>query len=325
MSGGSLRYSFGPVPSRRLGQSLGINNIPAKVCSYACVYCQVGRTTRLQAETAVFYEPLRIYRDVRARLAQARKASEPIDFLTFVPDGEPTLDCNLGDEIEMLKALGVPVAVITNATMLGAAGVADKLRRADWVSLKIDAVHAAVWRKINRPHKELQLFRILEGMLDFAREFSGTLTTETMLVGGLNDSDAHVREIANFLRKLDPAVAYLSVPTRPPAEKWVQVPDQARINSAYQRFSEQVGRVELLIGYEGDQFAATGDVGSDILNIAAVHPLRKGALKMLLSRRGASWQLVEDLVIQGELGVTEYRGHEYYLRRPKPMRAPGAS
>jgi wyosine [tRNA(Phe)-imidazoG37] synthetase (radical SAM superfamily) len=325
MSGGSLRYSFGPVPSRRLGQSLGINNIPAKVCSYACVYCQVGRTTRLQAEPAAFYEPLRIYRDVRARLAQACKASEPIDFLTFVPDGEPTLDCNLGDEIKMLKATGVPVAVITNATMLGAAGVADKLRRADWVSLKIDAVHAAVWRKINRPHKALQLSRVLESMLEFSRGFPGALATETMLVGGLNDSEVHVREIAKFLGRLNPAVAYLSVPTRPPAEKWVQVPDQARINRAYQRFSEQVGRVELLIGYEGNQFAATGDVGSDILNIAAVHPLRKGALKMLLSRRGASWQLVEDLVIQGELGVTEYRGHKYYLRRPKPMRAPGTS
>jgi wyosine [tRNA(Phe)-imidazoG37] synthetase (radical SAM superfamily) len=313
------------VPSRRLGQSLGINNIPAKVCSYACVYCQVGRTTRLQAEPAAFYEPLRIYRDVRARLAQASKAAEPIDFLTFVPDGEPTLDCNLGDEIKMLKATGVPVAVITNATMLGAAGVADKLRRADWVSLKIDAVHAAVWRKINRPHKVLQLSPLLESMLEFSRDFPGTLATETMLVGGLNDSEVHVREIAKFLGRLNPAVAYLSVPTRPPAEKWVQVPDQARINRAYQRFSEQVGRVELLIGYEGNQFAATGDVGSDILNIAAVHPLRKGALKMLLSRRGASWQLVEDLVIQGELGVTEYRGHKYYLRRPKPMRAPGAS
>jgi wyosine [tRNA(Phe)-imidazoG37] synthetase (radical SAM superfamily) len=325
MTGGSLRYSFGPVPSRRLGQSLGINNIPAKVCSYACVYCQVGRTTRLQAEPAVFYEPLRICRDVRARLAQARKTAEPVDFLTFVPDGEPTLDRNLGDEIKLLKALGVPVAVITNATMLGAAGVADKLRRANWVSLKIDAVHAAVWRKINRPHKALQLSRVLESMLEFSRDFPGTLATETMLVGGLNDSEVHVREIANFLGRLNPAVAYLSVPTRPPVEKWVQVPDQARINHAYQRFSEQVGRVELLIGYEGDQFAATGDVGSDILNITAVHPLRKGALKLLLSRRGASWQLVEALVARGELGVTEYRGHEYYLRRPKPLRPQGGS
>ncbi|MFZ3047340.1 MAG: radical SAM protein, partial [Desulfatirhabdiaceae bacterium] len=99
MTVSDIRYSFGPVPSRRLGKSLGINNIPAKVCSYSCIYCQVGQTTQMQSERRIFYQPEDIFHDVQSRLAQAKKASEPVDYITFVPDGEPTLDDNLGKEI----------------------------------------------------------------------------------------------------------------------------------------------------------------------------------------------------------------------------------
>jgi len=113
---GSIVY--GPVPSRRLGRSLGINNIPPKVCSYSCVYCQLGRTLKLAAEPKSFYRPARIAEQVRAKLERAGEKGEAVDYATFVPDGEPTLDAGLGREIEMVKALGVKVAVITNASLL---------------------------------------------------------------------------------------------------------------------------------------------------------------------------------------------------------------
>jgi len=99
---------FGPVPSRRLGRSLGINNIPPKICSYSCVYCQLGRTLRMEIERRAFYEPEELIRAVRERVEELREGGERIDYLTFVPDGEPTLDSNLGEEIAALKDLGIP-------------------------------------------------------------------------------------------------------------------------------------------------------------------------------------------------------------------------
>src|SRR6056297_3546474 len=111
-------YTFGPIPSRRLGRSLGINNIPPKICSYTCVYCQQGHSTHMQIERQPFYEPEEIYAEVKGVVARAAEQGEVIDYLSFVPDGEPTLDINLGKEIEMLRPLGVKIAVITNSSLL---------------------------------------------------------------------------------------------------------------------------------------------------------------------------------------------------------------
>jgi wyosine [tRNA(Phe)-imidazoG37] synthetase (radical SAM superfamily) len=132
--------AFGPVPSRRLGRSLGINNIPPKVCTYACVYCQVGRTTEMTIGRRTFYDPDEVLQDVQEKISKSDEAGEPIDYLTFVPDGEPTLDTNLGREIDLLTPLGIPIAVITNNSLLSRQDVRDDLVGADWVSLKVDAV-----------------------------------------------------------------------------------------------------------------------------------------------------------------------------------------
>ena len=164
-----VRYSYGPVPSRRLGKSLGINNIPAKVCTYSCVYCQVGRTTRMLNDRSTFFEPEDIFRDVQRRLTEAKEASERVDYLTFVPDGEPTLDMNLGPEIMLLRELKVPVGVITNSSLLWRDDVKEDLAKADWVSLKIDAVQEVAWRRINRPHKGILLPTVLDGDTGFCQ------------------------------------------------------------------------------------------------------------------------------------------------------------
>ena len=142
---------FGPVPSRRLGRSLGINNIPPKVCSYSCVYCQLRRTPRIQVKREAFYDPDELVRAVRDRVNELRSKGERIDYLTFIPDGEPTLDLNLGKEISALKDLGIPIAVITNASLIFREEVQEELSQADWVSLKVDAAREATWKRINRP------------------------------------------------------------------------------------------------------------------------------------------------------------------------------
>jgi wyosine [tRNA(Phe)-imidazoG37] synthetase (radical SAM superfamily) len=193
--------------------------------------------------------------------------------------------------------------------------------KADWVSLKVDAVRKDVWRRADRPHGALRLDAILDGALQFAREFEGQLATETMLVEGLNDGDDQIEQVAAFLAKLRPSIAYLSIPIRPPAETWARAPQEAVVNRAYQILSEGVGRdgehpaVEYLIGYEGNAFACTGDVEQDLLSIASVHPMREDAVSEFMERAGGDWSAVRGLLAQRQLVETKYGGRKFYLRR----------
>jgi len=306
---------FGPVPSRRLGRSMGINNIPAKVCTYNCAYCQLGRSLRMEVERTPFYEPREIFDEARAKVEEARQIGIRIDYLTFVPDGEPTLDVNLGREIEMLRPLGIKIAVITNGSLISREDVRSELTQADWVSLKVDCTQEEVWRVINRPQIALQLSAILEGMQDFASFFKGELVTETMLVRGLNDNSDQLHKVAGFLKRLQPAKAYVSVPTRPPAERWVEYPDEKSVSEAYQIFTEHVKAVEYLIDYEGTDFSLGGDPEKDILSITAVHPMREKALKKLLLKAGVDWSVVDILLKEGKLLELVYRGRLFYMRK----------
>ena len=269
----------------------------------------------MQIERQAFYAPEEILKAVREKVNRAKAAGETVDYLTFVPDGEPTLDLNLGREIELLRPLGLPIAVITNAALIWDERVRAALGQADWVSLKVDAVHKDVWRQIDRPHGTLPLAAILDGTLKFAAGFKGQLVTETMLVEGINDSPALIEETADFVARLQPVTAYLAIPTRPPAEKWVQTPGEEVITRAYQILRERVDRVEYLIGYEGNAFAFTGDVEADLLSITAVHPMRKDAVGEFLVRANAEWSMVRRLIEQGQLVETKYDGQKFYVRK----------
>ena len=309
--------AFGPVPSRRLGQSLGINNIPPKVCTYSCVYCQVGKTRRMQIDRCRFYEPEDIFKSVRKQVKKARKKGESIDYLTFVSDGEPTLDANLGYEIDLLKSLGIKIGIITNASLIFREDVREDLMKADWVSLKFDSIRKPSWLRVNRPHRELVLDLILSGMLDFAKIFSGELASETMLVWDINIDADILKEMAEFLRALNPVKAYLAIPTRPPAENWIRPPAPEDINVAFQVFHEKLDQVEYLIGFEGNAFAYTGNVEEDMLNITSVHPMRQSAVIELLKKANADWLMVNKLIAQGKLVETDYEGQKFYLRNLK--------
>ncbi|MBE0565259.1 MAG: radical SAM protein [Krumholzibacteria bacterium] len=307
--------AYGPVPSRRLGRSLGINNIPPKACTYSCLYCQVGRTAWLRRERQDFHAPQDVFRAVRRKLDAARAAGLDVDFLTFVPDGEPTLDRALGRTIALLRSLDVPIGVITNGSLLWRQDVRTDLAEAAWVSVKVDAVEPQAWRRVNRPEQSLTLNRVLAGQQEFAAGFAGELATETMLVAGVNDGDDQLRGVADHLRELRPAKAYLGIPTRPPAEAGVTGPDAAVLNRAFHLLAEGVDQVEYLIAYEGDTFAPTGDAAADLLGITAVHPMRRQAVESFLAQAGSAWSLVDGLVAKGDLAKARYGGHTYYLRR----------
>jgi wyosine [tRNA(Phe)-imidazoG37] synthetase (radical SAM superfamily) len=307
--------AFGPVPSRRLGKSLGINHIPPKVCTYSCVYCQLGRTTHMPLERRTFYPVDELVRAVEEQVRRARARGEAVDYVAFVPDGEPTLDANLGLAIEGLRPLGIPIAVISNTSLISREDVRADLMKADWVSLKVDAADGQAWRAVDRPRGSLDLAAIQEGALTFARSFPGTLVSETMLVAGVNDGPVQLEAVAHFLGELRPATAYLAVPTRPPAEAWVHAPHEVTLNHAYQILSAAVQHVEYLIGYEGDAFAFTGDVETDLMSITAVHPMREDALRAFLRRAGVGWDTVARLLQEDKLVEAEYGGHCFYVRR----------
>ncbi len=152
-------------------------------------------------------------------------------------------------------------------------------------------------------------------MKTFSGDFEGTLATETMLIDGVNDSDENILQISDFLTELDPDEAYVSVPTRPPAEKWVGPANEQVINKAYQIFGEDLEKVEHLIGYEGSKFAFTGNVEEDLLNITSVHPMREEGVEELLEKSDSDWDVIEKLIHEGELIETEYQGNKYYMRK----------
>ena len=308
---------FGPVPSRRLGRSLGVNNIPAKNCSYSCVYCQVGKTTNMTCERRILHKSEKIVTEVKKKIQRASLRNENTDYLTFAPDGEPTLDIDLGSEISLLKQTGIRVAVLTNASLIWRRDVRQDLRKADMVSLKMDAVSDRIWRRVNRPCKDLRLDLVMEGMATFAKEFKGTIISETMLVDSV-DYGNEFQKIADFLESLERLNrAYIAVPTRPPTENWVRPPKEETINRAFQVFSEKLGvdRVEYLICYEGDAFASTGKVKEDLLSITAVHPMREDAVEKFLKKANADWRIIHKLLQEGRLREVEYEGNTYYTRK----------
>lgn len=302
---------YGPVPSRRVGRSLGVNHVPPKMCTYSCVYCQLGRTLNIMYKRQRFYEPELVIRQVEEKLTST---DEKVDYVTFVPDGEPTLDINLGTEIEAVKQLGVKTAVICNSSLVWMEEVRQDLVNADWVSVKVDAITPDIWRKINRPHSILDLIEIMDGLKNFSKMFRGTLATETMLVKGTNEGE-EAQVVAEFLQELDPDEAYISLPTRPPAERWVLPADEDAINRAYQAFSGKLRRVEYLMGYEGNAFASTGDFENDILSITAVHPMREEAVRELLNLTGSSWDIINRLIDEKKIVELEYLGHKFYMRK----------
>ncbi len=309
--------TFGPIPSRRLGRSLGINNIPPKICTYSCVYCQIGKTSNMKIQPQAFYPPQKIFNEVQKKVEKSREKGESIDYLTFVPDGEPTLDINLGKEIKLIKSLGIKIAVITNASLVDQKQVRENLKEADLVSLKIDSVEEEIWRKVNHPHRSLSLKSILDGIMKFSRIFKGKIITETMLIKNINDDGQNIKKVADFLAKLKPSRSYLSLPIRPPADSWVQSPSEEVVNQSYSLFKEKVDRVECLIGYEGNTFAFTGEEEEDILSITSVHPMREEALRDFLERAKSGWSIVEGLIEQGKLVESEYKGHKFYIRKFK--------
>ncbi len=307
-------HVFGPVFSRRLGLSLGVNNIPYKVCTYSCIYCQLGRTLRLSIERRPYSDPDALAEEVVKVLEEVSR----VDYVTLVPDGEPTLDTRVGELIDVIKDVsGERVAVLTNGSLLWVEEVRKALANADLVSVKVDADHEALWRRVDRPHKALSFSKVVEGLVEFSRAYSGVLITETMLVDRVNDSVEDAEAVADMLTRLSPAVSYVAVPTRPPAEGWAKAPPAERVRAFMDVLEERGLRVVPLVRGEERPPKCGADLVKCVLETIRVHPLPMEHIELMARGRGLDINDVLEVVL-GSPGVyvVEYEGRKFLVWRP---------
>lgn len=310
---------YGPVPSRRLGQSVGINNILPKTCSYSCIYCQLGRTNRMQINRQQFYRPEDIFHEAKMKMDELNARKEHVDYFSFVPDGKPTLDLNLGTEIDMLKKFNKKIAVITNASLIWMDEVKEALMKADWVSISIDAADEDTWRKIDRPHRSLKHQDILNGIIEFSKVYKGTLATETMLIDNVNDNDKCIKKIAEQLAVIYPKKAYLLVPTRPPAESSIKRSSKESLINAVNIIRSVSGiNVECITGDEKEEgFFFSENIVNDFLSITSVHPVREEIVDELLKKRNVDKSVIEGLIKRGVIIEFSYEGKKFYRKNIK--------
>ncbi len=219
-----MKYIYGPVPSRRLGRSLGIDPIPSKTCDYQCIYCQLGKTTNFTSERKNFYPLEEIYEEIEQSI---NKNKGEFDYITFVGSGEPTLCKSLGKLILKAKEISKkPICVITNGSLLYQDDVKDDLIFSDVILPTLDAGDEKLFIKINRPHPSIKYEKIIQGYIDFRKEFSGKFWIEIMVMKGINDSKEELMKIKEKIDLIKPDRIDINVPIRPPTESWVKIPDQ---------------------------------------------------------------------------------------------------
>ena len=301
------KYVFGPVPSRRLGLSLGISPLLRKTCNYACVYCQLGRTSRMINERQEFV-PLSI---MVTEFRNFLKSGVPFDVVTIVGEGEPTLALNLGQLLSAVQELtDKPVAVITNGSWLAAEEVRAALQKADLVLPSLDAYDEESFRQINRPWGKLKFKEVYEGLRCFSQEYQGQLWLETMLVQGLNDDEEALKKLKGLLQGLKYQRLYLNTPVRPPAESWVTPPAPAVVQKAVQL----LGGMSIDSLAEGSFYSEIKDDYAAVLSIIGRHPLNQHELSSFLaSRQCPNPEVVlSKLKQEQKVEIVFYKGYHTY-------------
>jgi wyosine [tRNA(Phe)-imidazoG37] synthetase (radical SAM superfamily) len=308
-----MRYVYGPVPSRRLGHSLGVDPVSPKTCNWNCIYCQLGRTTPLTNERRTLAPPDAVLDQVKAALERSRGA---VDWITFVGSGEPTLHADLGRMIREVQALAVaPVAVLTNGSLLQREDVRHALAAADAVLPSLDAGSESLHRALNRPHPGLDLQGHVQGLAAFRKGFRGRLWVEVMLVRELNDTEEALRDLAAALRRIEPDEVHVVVPSRPPAESWVRPPGASGLDRARRVLGAEV---RVLAPPNGDfELDTAAPLVDSVVEVVTRHPMSEPDLLAALSRdhsRAAVERIMRQLRLDDRVQVVQRQGRRFLSR-----------
>ena len=261
-------YVYGPVPSRRLGFSLGIDLTPCKTCSFDCIYCQLGKTTHKTIRRFLAVELAALEKEVKKKVSAAKK----IDYITISGSGEPTLHKGLDEIISLLKKATkgkIPVAVITNSSLLSRKSVREELRNADLVVPSLDAASQSAFKKIDKPHEKIKIAKIIEGLSLFRRIFKGKIWLEIMLIKGINTTEKELFYLRQAIEKIKPDKVHLNLPVRPAITKNL-MPSQAE-----QEFARAyLGKVCEVVGNfsRARQKEIFSDLRQEILNYLRRRP-----------------------------------------------------
>jgi wyosine [tRNA(Phe)-imidazoG37] synthetase (radical SAM superfamily) len=238
------KYIFGPVPSRRLGFSLGVDVIPPKYCSFDCVYCQIGKTTNLDIERRKFFDSGEVVNEV----VKGAKEAGQVDYITFSGSGEPTLNSDIGLMIRRIKeSVDTPVAVITNGSLLYREDVRNDLMEADVVLPSLDAASEDIFHYINRPHPLIDLKMIIDGLREFRREYKGLLWLEIMMMRDVNDDPEELKRFKETIERLNMDRIQLNTVTRPPTEEVRGTMGKEALQTACAYFGE---KCEIVCSFE---------------------------------------------------------------------------
>ena len=310
MNTNCFRYVYGPVPSRRLGRSLGIDLVPFKTCTYDCVYCQLGRTTNKTLERKQYVAVEEILAELEWRLAEA----DLPDYITLAGSGEPTLNSGIGDLIGKIKGLtDIPVAVLTNGSLLWMGEVQEELMLADLVIPSLDAGDEHLFRYVNRPHRDLSFERMTDGLAAFTKRFPGKVWLEVLLLAGVTGMPSEAMKIAAFARRIGALRVQLNTASRPPAEDFA-VPlsiDQMRaLNGCFPAPVDIIGENEGE-GAHVPAFAQARDV--DILALLGRRPCTSADVASGLGIHATdALKHLDELINAGKVTTVLMGGRIYY-------------
>ena len=304
-----MSHLFGPVPSRRLGRSLGVDLVPRKTCPFDCIYCEVGPTTN-QTPTRLDYQAEAILAELAAYL---RQGPPPLDFITLAGSGEPTLNLGLGNIIRRIKGLtATPVAVLTNGALLYLPEVRRELAAADVVLPSLDAAREETFRAINRPLPGYPLTRLIEGLEAFRREYQGRIWLEVLLLKGLNDSEAELEPLRQVLRRLAPDKVQLNTAVRPGVEDYAR-PLHREEMAAIAGYLENGVEVEVIAAVDGPTGPAAACDDTVLVEMLARRPMTAADLARVC---GLPLALVRQRLLHlcetGQVAGQPYCDQEFY-------------
>lgn len=269
MNSDVFKYIYGPVPSRRLGRSLGIDLVPYKTCTYDCVYCQLGKTTNKTLERREYFPTADILDELREKLS----AGLSCNYISLAGSGEPTLHAGAGELIAKIKDMTkIPVAVITNGSLLHLPEVRKALLGADLVIPSLDAGDAPLFEYVNRPHPDIPFERMVEGLIAFARQYSGRLWLEVLLVSGVTGLPSEARKIAAWVDKIRPEKVQLGTVNRPALEDFACAVDPGQMETLVGCFAKNVEILENTPASVASGAVQPDVTDHDILNLLARRP-----------------------------------------------------